>query len=159
MGKGVVGLAVKVGVQLYSVRKALAKDLYGTLQRVAESGYRYVEAANPNPREDPGIGFGLPALEAKKLLGDLGLKVIGSHIGGLQPDTIEPVLDYHAELGNPQIGCPIEFFLRGTSMRCCGTARGSTPSERSAERGESASITTTTSMSSKRSTAGMFLTS
>ena len=108
-----VGLAVKVGAQLYSVRKALAKDLYGTLQRVAESGYRYVEAANPNPREDPGIGFGLPALEAKKLLGDLGLKVIGSHIGGLQPDTIEPVLDYHAELGNPQIGCPIEFFPAG----------------------------------------------
>lgn len=60
MGKGVVGLAVKVGVQLYSVRKALAKDLYGTLQRVAESGYRYVEAANPIPRKTLELALASP---------------------------------------------------------------------------------------------------
>ena len=34
------------GVQLYSVREDMTKDPLGTLKKLAEMGYRYVEHAN-----------------------------------------------------------------------------------------------------------------
>lgn len=45
-----VALAIKTGIQLYSVRDSLAKDPYGTLAMLAEIGYKYVEGANHNAR-------------------------------------------------------------------------------------------------------------
>lgn len=111
--KGVSRLAVKTGIQLYSVRGSLAKDPYGTLAKVAEIGYRYVEGANGNAAEDPGVGFGVPAREMKKALDDAGLKLVGCHVTPLQLDLIDRVLDYHQEVGNPQIGCAIDFFPYG----------------------------------------------
>ena len=35
----------KVGLQLYSVRDDMEKDFYGTLKKVKEIGYDYVEFA------------------------------------------------------------------------------------------------------------------
>ncbi len=103
-------MAVKVGIQLYSVRNSLMKDPVGTLEKLAEIGYKYIEGANPNTAKDPGLGFGLSVDEMKKTLERFGLTIVGCHVGPLDPDNLGPVLDYHAELGNPQIGCPIEFF-------------------------------------------------
>jgi sugar phosphate isomerase/epimerase len=59
-----------IGVQLFSVRDALAKDFPGTLQRVAAIGYRQVEAA----------GFynhGAP--EVKQMMADSGLQCVSAH--------------------------------------------------------------------------------
>ena len=51
----------KIGLQLYSVRDAIAADLVGTLKAVKAMGYDYIESA--------GAGFyGLKADEAKALL-------------------------------------------------------------------------------------------
>ena len=47
---------VRVGLQLYSVRNALAQDPWGTLERLAEVGFTHLEAANHNARTDPGVG-------------------------------------------------------------------------------------------------------
>ena len=82
-------LAIKTGIQLYSVRKSLARDPYGTLAKVAEIGYRYVEAANHNAAADPGVGFGVPAREMRKTLDDLGLKLVGCHVAPLELDVID----------------------------------------------------------------------
>ncbi|MGI6150162.1 MAG: sugar phosphate isomerase/epimerase family protein [Limnochordia bacterium] len=106
-------MAIKTGIQLYSVRKSLARDPYGTLAKVAEIGYRYVEAANHNAAADPGVGFGVPAREMRKTLDDLGLKLVGCHVAPLELEIIDQVLDYHQEVGNPQIGCAIDFFPYG----------------------------------------------
>ena len=35
----------RIGLQLYTVRDAIKQDLQGTLNKVAESGYKYVETA------------------------------------------------------------------------------------------------------------------
>ena len=103
-------MALKVGIQLYSVRESLKADPYRTLEKVAEVGYRYVEAANHNALNDPGVGFGLPADKMKQILNRLGLSIVGSHINPLNFDVMDRVLDYHTALGNKQIGCDIEFF-------------------------------------------------
>ncbi len=61
----------RVGVQLYTVRAAAAKDLPGTLARIAEIGYRDVEFAGYHGR--------LP-VEIRDLLARYGLRAPSSHI-------------------------------------------------------------------------------
>ena len=38
-------MALKVGIQLYSVRDLMNADPLGTIGQVAEAGYKYLEAA------------------------------------------------------------------------------------------------------------------
>ena len=106
-------MAPKIGIQLYSVKNAIQEKPYEVLWQIAEAGYRYVEAANHNAAEDPGVGFGMPARELKKLLDDLGLQIVGCHVNPLREELLPAVLDYHAELGSTQIGCDIEFYPYG----------------------------------------------
>ncbi|MBC8531653.1 sugar phosphate isomerase/epimerase [Christensenellaceae bacterium NSJ-53] len=103
-------MAMKVGIQLYSVRNALAEDPYGTLAKVADIGFKYLEAANHDADNDDGVGFGVPADKLRKSLADLGMSIVGSHINPLKLERLPAVLDYHQELGNKQIGCDTEFY-------------------------------------------------
>jgi sugar phosphate isomerase/epimerase len=64
-----------VGVQLYSVRDEMAKDPLGTLTQLAKMGYKYVEHANYVDRKF----YGFAAVEFKKILDDLGLKMPSGH--------------------------------------------------------------------------------
>jgi len=67
--KGVVGL------QLYSVREDMSKDPVGSLTKLAQMGYVYVEHANYINRKF----YGYSAPEFKKVLDRLGLKMISGH--------------------------------------------------------------------------------
>lgn len=64
-----------IGLQLYSVRQEMAKDPLGSLKQVAAMGYRYVEHANYINRKF----YGYSAPEFRKVLDDLGLKMISGH--------------------------------------------------------------------------------
>src|SRR5947209_8459595 len=100
------------GLQLYSVRDALAGNPWGTLGRLSELGFRALEAANHRADADTGMGFGVEAPELHHVLGDLGLRIVGCHVNPLEEDLLPAVLDYQAALGNRQIGCDIEFYPR-----------------------------------------------
>jgi sugar phosphate isomerase/epimerase len=106
-------MTLRVGLQLYSVRNALAQDPWGTLTRLAEAGFTHLEAANHHARTDPGVGFGVSAPELRAHLADLGLSIIGCHINPLDVEILPRALEYQAELGNTQFGCDIEFFPFG----------------------------------------------
>jgi sugar phosphate isomerase/epimerase len=106
-------MSVRIGLQLYSVREALARDPWGTLARLADVGFTHLEAANHNARNDPGVGFGVAAAELRSRLADLGLSIVGCHINPLELEILPRALDYQAELGNTQFGCDIEFFPYG----------------------------------------------
>lgn len=60
----------KVGLQLYSVKKNLTDDFYGTLKAVKEMGYDYVEFAGY---------FNHSAEEIRSMLDELGLKCFSVH--------------------------------------------------------------------------------
>ena len=64
-----------VGIQLYTVREAMGKDPAGTLKKLSEMGYRYVEHANYVDRKFYGYG----AKEFKSLLDSLKLKMLSGH--------------------------------------------------------------------------------
>lgn len=62
----------KVGIQLYSVKEAMAKDFEGTLAAIKDMGYEYVEFAGY---------YGRTAEQIKETLDRLGLKCISVHQG------------------------------------------------------------------------------
>jgi sugar phosphate isomerase/epimerase len=70
-----------VGLQLYSVRDDMDKDAMGTLKQLAKMGYVYLEHANYIDRKF----YGYSAVEFRKVLDDLGLKMISGHtVMGIQ---------------------------------------------------------------------------
>lgn len=87
-----------IGLQLYTVRDALAADFAGTIKKVAEIGFAGVELA----------GHGdLSVAELKRLLDDNNLKVAGSHIGIDQLENdIARVIDENLTLANQYIVIP-----------------------------------------------------
>jgi sugar phosphate isomerase/epimerase len=76
--KSVQELAMPVrnlGVQLYSVRDNISKDPTGTLQAIAQMGYRQVEGYGYSD----GKMFGMPIAEYLKVLKSNGLSMPSSH--------------------------------------------------------------------------------
>jgi sugar phosphate isomerase/epimerase len=72
-----------IGLQLYSVREALAEDFEGTVRRVAEMGYIGVE---------PYGGLPTDLNDAAALFNELGLQVFNSHVGIPEGDGKEALL-------------------------------------------------------------------
>jgi sugar phosphate isomerase/epimerase len=64
-----------VGLQLYSIRDDMVKDPLGSLIQLAKIGYVYVEHASYVDRKF----YGYSVSEFKKVLNDLGLKMISGH--------------------------------------------------------------------------------
>jgi sugar phosphate isomerase/epimerase len=64
-----------VGLQLYSVRDDMKRDPLGTLRALANMGYKEVEHANYVDRKF----YGYTAVEFKKILNDLGMKMPSGH--------------------------------------------------------------------------------
>ena len=64
-----------IGIQLYSVRDDMKKDPVGTLTQLAKMGYKNVEHANYIDRKFNGYN----AVEFKKILDSLGLKMVSGH--------------------------------------------------------------------------------
>lgn len=71
----VTEVSKNISIQLYSVRDDIARDFHGTIAKVAEAGYKGVEAANYNE----GKFYGLTPEEFKKEIEAAGMEVISSH--------------------------------------------------------------------------------
>ncbi len=71
---GVRAAQIPVGLELYSVRDHLTKDLQGTVRAVAKLGYEAVEFYSPYYSWTPET-----ATEVRKLLDDLGLRCPSTH--------------------------------------------------------------------------------
>lgn len=64
-----------LGIQLWTIRDYMEKDPAGTLKRLAEMGYKYVEHAGYQNRKF----YGFEISDFKKLLNDTGLKMPTGH--------------------------------------------------------------------------------
>jgi sugar phosphate isomerase/epimerase len=67
----------KIGLQLYTLRNEISKDLEGTLKKVAAIGYKEVELFGYSD----GKFFGKTSAEFKTLLKGLGLTPVSGHYG------------------------------------------------------------------------------
>jgi sugar phosphate isomerase/epimerase len=66
-----------IGLQLYTIRGEMSKDVPGSLKKVSDIGYKYVEMADYNNRKF----YGYNPEDFKKLVNDLGMEVLSSHAG------------------------------------------------------------------------------
>jgi sugar phosphate isomerase/epimerase len=66
-----------IGFQLYSVKDVVEQDLKGTLQQLADIGYKEVESY---PGQQ-GHYFGMTPKEFSTMLSDMGLQLVSSHFG------------------------------------------------------------------------------
>ncbi len=90
---------MKFAVQLYSVRDHITdgKDMLDVLGKVKEIGFDGVEFAGY---------FGLSAEELRARCDELGLEVVGSHLGldDFKPENLEKTLEYGKTLGAKYLG-------------------------------------------------------
>lgn len=93
MGKGIMTPALAradqaIGVQLYTVRDAMAEDMARTLERVSAIGYREVEFAGY---------FGKPLSEIRAMLDDNGLSAPSAH---MEPEVFASDFDKALEIAD-----------------------------------------------------------
>ena len=90
------GSQIPIGLELYSVRDELVKDLPGTVRAVAKMGYQVVEFFSTYYAWTP-----QQAKDVRKLLDDLGIKCNSTHNGlnALKPDGIAKAIDLNQTIG------------------------------------------------------------
>jgi sugar phosphate isomerase/epimerase len=88
-----------IGLQLYTIRDAMAADVPGSLKKVTDTGYRYLELAG----YADGKFYGYEPAAFKKLVNDLGMEILSSHTQveaqGITLDNAKKMAEDHAKLG------------------------------------------------------------
>src|SRR5688572_27081691 len=91
---------IPVGLELYSVRDHLTKDLHGTVRAVAKLGYEVVEFYSPYYSWTPET-----AKDVRKLLDDLGIRCPSTHNGAqaLTAEGLPKAIELNQILGSRHI--------------------------------------------------------
>ncbi|GAB4519887.1 MAG: sugar phosphate isomerase/epimerase [Allomuricauda sp.] len=76
------------GLALYTVRDNMGEDAKGTLQKVADAGYAYIEAAGYNE----GKFYGMEPKEFKSYLESIGLTPVSTHMGMVTLDNADQLI-------------------------------------------------------------------
>jgi sugar phosphate isomerase/epimerase len=94
------GRRVPIGLELFSVRDELAKDLMGTVRAVAKMGYEVVEFFSPYYQWTPDY-----AKEVRKLLDELGIRCLSTHNSAtaFAPENLQKAIDLNQILGSKTI--------------------------------------------------------
>jgi len=88
-----------IGLQLYTIRDAMATDVPGSLKKVADAGYKYLELAG----YADGKFYGYEPAEFLKLANDLGMEILSSHTQveaqGITLENARKMAEDHVKLG------------------------------------------------------------
>jgi len=88
-----------IGLQLYTIRDAMAKDVPGSLKQVSDLGFKYLELAS----YANGKFYGYEPAEFKKLVHGLGMEILSSHTQvealGITLDNAKKMAEDHAKIG------------------------------------------------------------
>ncbi len=94
------GKKIPVGLELYSVREEMKKDLFGTVKGVAKMGYEVVEFYSPYLSWTPAY-----AKDVRKLLDDSGLRCLLTHndAKAILPENIAKSTELNQIIGSKMI--------------------------------------------------------
>ncbi|HEV8148092.1 MAG TPA: sugar phosphate isomerase/epimerase [Bryobacteraceae bacterium] len=94
------GKTIPVGLEMYSVRDELTKDLMGTIRAVGKMGYQVMEFYSPYYDWTPE-----QAKDVRKLMDDLGVRCLSTHNGtkSFTADGIQKAIDLNKTLGSKYI--------------------------------------------------------
>jgi sugar phosphate isomerase/epimerase len=91
------GKKIPVGLELYSVREEMKKDLFGTVKGVAKMGYEVVEFYSPYLTWTPAY-----AKDVRKLLDDSGLRCLSTHndAKAILPENLAKTVELNQIIGS-----------------------------------------------------------
>jgi len=91
---------IPVGLELFSVRDELQKDLMGTVRAVAKMGYQDVEFFSPYFKWKADY-----AKEVRKMMDDAGIKCLSTHNGpeSFTPDGVQHAMELNQIIGSKLI--------------------------------------------------------
>jgi sugar phosphate isomerase/epimerase len=114
------GGRIPVGLELYSVRDELSKDLMGTVRAVARMGYEGVEFYSPYFAWTTDY-----AKEVRKLLDELGIRCYSTHNGAnaFAPENVAKAIELNQILGS-------KFIVMASAGRVTGLDGWKTVAER-----------------------------
>lgn len=92
------GTLKQFGCQLYSVRDQMPKDAKGTMEKLAQMGYKQFESYSKDPF------WGMDAKEAKAFLKSIGVNMVSTHLG--LADITDEMAAKAAEVGLKYLICP-----------------------------------------------------
>jgi sugar phosphate isomerase/epimerase len=88
-----------IGLQLYTIRDAMEKDVTGSLKKVSDIGYKYIELASYANNKF----YGYEPTEFKKIVNDLGMECLSSHFSveakGITVEDAKRTAEDHAKIG------------------------------------------------------------
>lgn len=88
-----------LGLQLYTIRDAMARDVQGSLKKVSDIGYKYIELA----AYADGMFYGYKPSDFKTIVNDFGMEILSSHTQveaeGITLGNARKMADDHAVLG------------------------------------------------------------
>lgn len=114
-----------IGLQLYSIRDSITKDVPAAIAKVGKMGYKFVEPAG----YDNGKFYGMEPAAFKTLCESNGLSIISSHTGQVLPDSAglannmawwDTCIDAHAAAGVKYI---VQPFMGGEAYRSLDTLK------------------------------------
>lgn len=103
-----------LGVQLYTFRDELEKDVYKTLEQIASIGIKKIETA----RSSKGHYYGLSPREMKRACEDLGMKLVSGHVHldehwqQTMEEAAESGQDYLICSSLPSVGQTVDNYKR-----------------------------------------------
>jgi sugar phosphate isomerase/epimerase len=103
-------MSLKFGLELYSVRQSLQQDAVGTINKVAEIGYKHLQPALPFTTGPQTVAGTLDASELRKLTDSLGLDMPSIHARVDENTDLDRLIAVNAELGSSAIIHPAAFF-------------------------------------------------
>lgn len=114
-----------IGLQLYSIRDSIMKDIPGSIAKVAKMGYKFVEPAGYRN----GKLYGMTPAAFKELCQSNGLTVISSHVGQALPDSAhmasvmawwDTCIDAHVAVGAKYL---VQPFMGQSAYRSLDTLK------------------------------------
>lgn len=89
---------MNIGLQMYTVRNECEKDFFGTLEKVADIGYKGLEFCGY---------YGTAASELRRSIDDLGLKAVSAHVSlSAMQEDLDKEIEYAKILGMNAIVVP-----------------------------------------------------
>ena len=113
---------MKLGIESFTVLDDSYQDFRGTLQKISDMGFQYIEWLNSYKHatvQDPGLGNGMSPQEAVKTFADYGITLVGgiftsSHAEMetelFDMDKIQRRIDWYGEAGCKTLGVAEDYF-------------------------------------------------
>lgn len=103
-------MSLSMGLQLFSVKNTLNQDFVGTLEKIAEIGFKHLEMVIRKTDEGLSLGGNITPAEVKNQLDRLGMSAVSCHTRVNEETEWEGIIEANHIIGSKAIGCSIAFF-------------------------------------------------